>query len=394
MGGAYGHLMHLHEDLDLTFADLNRVFKLAGEGRLDGATEKTDGMNLVFTFDAATGRLLVARSAGDIKKGGLDAAALAGRFMGRPGDVVAAFQEGFETLRLALGALPERVARDVFGDTGTVWYSAEVIDPSCPNVIRYDERCIVLHAHGSFRLAEGKVHGEPAAPGIKALQAHQEAMATALVPMGRRLHMPQPFNGKLRRGPVVRAQQAVSELLTNAGLNKSSSFRDLIARRVQQSDHLRGLPRDVADAVIARMVGRPGAMTLTQVRKLAGPDARDRVDGFVAWEKEMAASVMRSVEMIVYRFSVELLRGMRSAMVSDHKAEVSRLREAVRVALPSLDGAIHGRHLDKLHDLNDIDSSAEGIVFRLGDRAYKMTGAFAPANQVLGVSRYGRTQPD
>lgn len=98
--------------------------------------------------------------------------------------------------------------------------------------------------------------------------------------------------------------------------------------------------------------------------------------------------------MIVYRFSVELLRGMRSAMVNDHKAEVSRLREEVRKTLPTLGGAVRGCHLDKLHDLSDIDSSAEGIVFRFGGKAYKMTGAFAPTNQVLGVGRYGRTQPD
>ena len=65
-GGAAGHLMHLYDNWELTFRELKDVMAAAAAGRLEQATEKVDGMNLVFTWDASTGQLRAARSAGDI----------------------------------------------------------------------------------------------------------------------------------------------------------------------------------------------------------------------------------------------------------------------------------------------------------------------------------------
>jgi hypothetical protein len=31
----------------------------------------------------------------------------------------------------------------------------------------------------------------------------------------------------------------------------------------------------------------------------------------------------------------------------------------------------------------------EGIVFKYGGKVYKLTGAFAPVNQLLGITKYG-----
>ena len=53
------------------------------QGKLDinqVATEKTDGQNLFITWN---GKLLAARNAGDIKRGGVDSKAIAKKFAGR-----------------------------------------------------------------------------------------------------------------------------------------------------------------------------------------------------------------------------------------------------------------------------------------------------------------------
>lgn len=48
-GGAYGHMSHLYEDLNLTFGDLKRIIKMGLSGKLNTATEKCiDGDSVVY----------------------------------------------------------------------------------------------------------------------------------------------------------------------------------------------------------------------------------------------------------------------------------------------------------------------------------------------------------
>src|SRR5271170_310946 len=111
MGGAAGHVQHLWENLGLTFGEIKEVLSLAAEGKLEKTSEKMDGANLVFTM--ANDQLKVARSGGDIKGGGMDAAGLAKKFFGR-GNVEEAFSNAFMVLQQALGSLGERDLMEIF----------------------------------------------------------------------------------------------------------------------------------------------------------------------------------------------------------------------------------------------------------------------------------------
>lgn len=385
MGGAYGHLMHLHEDLDLTFDDLRAVIAAASTGTLERATEKTDGMNLVFTVDTSTGNVKVARSAGDIKRGGLDAQALAGRFNGRSGDVVTAFQAGFEVLRLGMQSMPPTLLREAFGPRGDVWYSAEVIDTRCPNVIRYDVSCVVMHAHGSFRLVDGKVDQRVETPGLDPLFAR-------LAPGGD-LRAPTYVSPCLSSRAAVDIDRCLDVIMKASGASGDVTLREFAAGELRRRHHGSSLPAEVVDVLVDRLVGAPGAPNLAQIRRVAGPALKAQVDDFIAHEDAALVDALASVEHLVYRLGVELLDGTRSTMVDDHDAEVQRLRVEVSRAMADVghERVLH-RHVSRLRDA-EVTSSVEGVVFRHLGKAYKLTGLFAPMNQVLGFRRYGRGAP-
>ena len=136
---------------------------------------------------------------------------------------------------------------------------------------------------------------------------------------------------------------------------------------------------------------------MTQIRKMVPPDVFPGVNDFVKSEKGVMAQLVRPIEMAVHRFSVELLRGMQSVMVGSHDAEVERLRAAVTRAAQAVEASGDAKamevlrtQLSKLQGLEDIASSAEGVVFQFKGNAYKFTGAFAPVNQILGLLKYGR----
>jgi hypothetical protein len=63
-GGAYGHLAHPYEDMELTFQDLRKMVDQALIGNLK-AFEKTDGQQLSFTWK--DGQLRLARNKGHLK---------------------------------------------------------------------------------------------------------------------------------------------------------------------------------------------------------------------------------------------------------------------------------------------------------------------------------------
>ena len=142
-GGVVGHLSHLFDNPDLTFAEIKDILTQAADGRLENVSEKLDGMNLVFSWDITADDLRTARNSGDIKGGGMDAAAIAAKFYDR-GNVGDAFNAAFKVLRDAIGSLPDNVKRKVFGPKANVWYSMEVIYTENPNVINYDENSIVV----------------------------------------------------------------------------------------------------------------------------------------------------------------------------------------------------------------------------------------------------------
>ena len=48
------------------------------------------------------------------------------------------------------------------------------------------------------------------------------------------------------------------------------------------------------------------------------------------------------------------------------------------------------QQLRKIKHHDNINTAVEGFVFQIGDNMYKFTGNFAPANQILGLFKYGR----
>ena len=153
MGGAVGHLMHLYDNRDLTFSEIARIIDSAASGRLQRASEKLDGLNLVFSWDVSEDSLKVARSGGDIKSGGMDASSLASKFSGR-GNLTKAFNSAFRVLNGAIGSLPQKAKMKVFGNKASKWYSVEVIYTKNPNVINYDSNSVVFHGWPVFSVSK------------------------------------------------------------------------------------------------------------------------------------------------------------------------------------------------------------------------------------------------
>ena len=116
--------------------------------------------------------------------------------------------------------------------------------------------------------------------------------------------------------------------------------------------------------------------------------------------RKYISNVLRPLSDIISDFAIEVLRGVKSYFVSDNDREVARMRDELTKSIAYLKslqatgdekmGELVDQQLAKLGDIENLASSMEGIVFEYppgSDKIYKLTGAFAMSNQIIGRAR-------
>lgn len=393
--GSSGHLSHLIEDWELTFADLKDVISAAADARLESVTEKTDGTELLFSWNEELGQVRGARNSTDIKNGGLGAREFAARFSSK-GGLEIALTSAIGVLDRALAAVPPAVRVRLFGDTAERWYSAEIMHSAWQRTIRYAGNNIVFHEQPVFHVdhASGKVTREGGLAGAELSKWIKDLRSGVNDPQWRLHPWAEIQLKKLTDGTIV--AQALSRLdaaMSETGLHDDDTLASYVKERLASLlDDVTGLtlPDDVHAAVVARLAGLPGAPTLNAIKKMA-PDMYEHVKAAVGQEKKLVELALDPLESAMREFAVGLLRGVGSLFNDNPDAEVRRLQAATAKALNALErsddpaaktlfATMKGR-LERLEDINPI----EGIVFMYKGKPYKLTGAFAPMNRVLSL---------
>jgi hypothetical protein len=394
-----GHLQHLYDNRELTFREIKEVLSLAASGKLEQVSEKLDGLNLVFTWDMSTQSLRAARNAGDIKSGGMDAVALAAKFADR-GSLTEAFSGAFKVLRQAIGVLPGPVMKKVFGSTGSIWYSLEVIYSKNPNVINYDGNNVVFHQSPVFQLARNGSIEKGTGDGANILAKYIDKMQAAVTEKNWQVRGPSMLRlQKMTDGSIVqRALQEIDAAMNAAGVsdqdNLGNYIQQLASKDVNKTFKVHA---NVKREIVNRVIGAPGAQSVIALKKLVPKQEYETLRKFVQNSPDMLKKYIRPIELAVNRFAIEVLRGLQSTLISDNDAEVMRLRGEVSKAISAIEKsgnedamAILKSQMEKLGDLKNISAAMEGVVFIYKGKPIKFTGNFAAANQILGLFKYGR----
>ena len=157
-GAIAGHMMHLYENTDLSFADIAKVFHDAANGKLE-FTEKTDGQNNYLSFNLQAQEARAARNKGHQAVGGVNIDGLRKFFTtdrteaGKnpaPGSVVEAFIQSMASFERVVKSFPIEVQEELFLDENDnpIFYNTEVMAVENPNVINYDKDTLLVHQVG------------------------------------------------------------------------------------------------------------------------------------------------------------------------------------------------------------------------------------------------------
>lgn len=393
-GGAYGHMNHPFDvDINLTFGQLKDIVKKALTGELELAREKTDGQALAVSW--VNGRLVAARNKSHLKdkgKGAMDMDAVAAKFGGR-GGLTDAYNFAMKDLSVAISKLSDKQKEKVFGG-GSKFMNLEVIYPSSVNVIPYGQALLVFH--GTFEYDDaGNIIGEDQSAGrvlagmIKQINQNVQSKYTIQGPPVNKL----PKNKELSK-LQPKYLGMISKLQSEFGLKDNQGVAEYHQKWWEQFIEKNASELDAQQKIglVKRWAfGDKGF----RIKDIEDEKLRSWAEGVDKGDQQkISKENLMKFEKIFLGVGAEVLSFMSSVLTANpdsaKRAMVARLEQTIKDVEAKGDEKQVQKlklELQRLQDLGGFDKIVpnEGIVFVYGGNTMKLTGAFAPLNQILGI---------
>jgi hypothetical protein len=420
-GGAAGHMAHPYDDHGLTFNEMREIVSRALEGRLDieeAVTEKTDGQNIFVTwknneigFARGVGTIINPLTTSEIiadfqrkqQKAIAEKGAEAGVNYQR---VVDAYQACAEDLTEAFRSIPENTLNQIFKN-GKIFANMEIIYPATKNVISYDKAHLQFH-----NLAEYDDAGKIVETDLTGGAMMQKIIQDANAHMQKTFSFIPPQKIKLGRAYDFEDQQAaffseIDQLQNKFGLKPTDLvteyhkawWGDVIKTKAQSFGY--EIPENVLTALIYRWAFNNKSTNISLLKKeIANPE-------FIAWMSEFdkkdfkiyQKQNMEPFETIFLRLGVVVLKNAENFLAANPSKTVQEIKTELAELIKDIQASDNIANIKKLEfELKRIERiggfesivPSEGLVFVYGGHTYKLTGSFAPINQLLGVLKYTR----
>jgi len=411
-GGAAGHMAHPFEDLTMSFGELKKLMGLAFEGKLEvesegPITEKVDGQNLFASV--IDGEVRFARNKGQLKDRGRNAmrqADIDAKWKDIP-QVRSAFMKAAQTLEGGLGKLSKKVQKEIFKN-GENWVNFELIAQDNPNVINYDADVIIFH---NIHMVDekGNKAGTAAGAAKKLFKIFSDAEKSAKLSM--KIQPPQIV--KVNKDLTIdfskdqaAFMRGIDSVAKSAGLSDSNTLGDLLRANWDKElaklerKHAMDIPAGPRKNLIARFAEGDKSYRITSWKNDI-PDGAF-IDDLRELDGESIAinkKILSPVEIEVLKASVIVLKNIDTFVSANPDDSVKQLRSSIAQQIAAIRKSKDVKAIDqmmgslkKIQAMGGFDSlvPSEGIVFRYKGKLYKITGLFAPINQLMGLGRFGR----
>jgi hypothetical protein len=397
-GGAYGHMNHPFDiEMNLTFGDLKTIIRNALNGNLEFAREKTDGQALAISWRDDRG-LIAARNKGHLKNSGenaLDISGVASKFQGR-GGLTDAYNFAMKDLSDAIKGL-SKAQRDKVFKQGSSFMNLEVIYPTSVNVIPYGQPLLIFHGTMDYD-ENGKAIGA------------DTSSARMLAGMIKQINKDVQSNYTIQGPPVT-------ELPKSKNLSSLQSKFEGQLKKIQSEFKLKDSDgvADYHQAWWEQWVEKNSPSQLDNkakmglVKRWAFFDKGFRLDkknitdsDVLDWAKKtdkqdhskMAKDNLRKFEDIFLGVGAEVLSFMSSVITVNPDKAIRDMKKRLDTTIKDVQKSGDPKKIEKLRmELERLSVVGgkdkivpnEGIVFVYKGNTYKLTGAFASLNQILGL---------
>ena len=408
-GGAAGHLAHPYEDYDLTFQDIENMIDAALGGTLEYAQEKLDGQNLMVTYK--DGQVRAARNKGQVKDfaaNSLTVKQVDDMFSGR-GPIQMAFGEAMVDLETAINKLTPAQKQKFFGN-GSKFINLEVLYPATANVVPYGATQLRLH-HIKEYDKDGNIVGEDV-EGARQLEGALRQVE-AQNQKTYEIRITDPIT--IKKSADYDKQKAdllsiIKQITTQYKLKKGDKmglyfeawWKQYLQSMAKQYKY--EIPANIMQQLINRWCFNNKDVNIKMIRNDIDNEAfrnwvTETDKGEYANQKKIAA---KPIETLFLKLGVYTLSNIENLVALNPNDSVRQMKKDLKNAILNIKNTAANsqdgttaltflkRQLARLKDIGGFSTimPTEGLVFKYDGKLYKLTGAFAPINQILGYMRF------
>ena len=436
-GGVGGHMNHPYDNDELTFGQLKDMLRAAVAGELSGS-EKTDGQNLFVSFDVKQQKAKAIRNKTQIKAGGLTPEQLDEFFSEHPAQALRfSFVEALIAFQDFSKQLPKKIQLEIFGPSGNIYFNTEVMNPGTPglpkedprgqgtqNVVPYDKKTLLIHPGGHAQFNE-----ETGDRDDVDISSNYIALKTSLE--GKQTDNPSLFSiethpvRKLDARGLKKAEAllpktiaAIDNIISDSQVSDDTTLVSFVIEQVKADINTAspGMQEERIESLALKFLNlcrrkdgrgyfrcndkktRPQVEPNKNINSLLfglSGDAIRNLKNFKSNFKE--GQYRRALALALSDFTNAILDGFDSSFISDNEKQMNSLRDQLRKVMKRIsksdnEAAKEGLRLEmeKLKNIENVNTPTEGFVFDYNDSTYKFTGAFAPMNQILGMPKFQR----
>jgi len=413
-GGAAGHMSHPYDDLDLTFEDAANMIEAALSGKVEFAQEKLDGQNLMVTYK--DGKVRAARNAGQRKnfaQNAITADQLEQMMADKPPNVRTAFVEAMRDMESAINKLIPKQKEEFF-QNGKKFLNFEIIYPATTNVVAYGTTQLRLHGFKEYDM-EGNVISEDSDSAILLQKAIETVQASNQKTF--EIRVTDPITLQKTADYEKQKLELTKQLDTirntyNLGKQEKMSIYFQAWWKTYIKQKGKDLGYQIPDNTLQQLIGRWGfgvkTPNINKVKaEVNNQDFSKWIDlfdknGVLTQQKE----AKKPLEILFLKLGVYVLQNMQQLVALNPNDSIKMVRDDLALAIRQIklaaaspdmqdDGKsliVLKRELQKIQDIGGFDAivPTEGVVFKYNGKLYKLTGVFAPINQIIGSIKFKR----
>jgi len=404
-GGSAGHMSHLHDDISLTFANIKELITISLSGELnreEQSTEKLDGQALAISYK--DGNIIASRNKGDRKNFGensLSVEDVITKFSGR-GELSDAFGNAIQDLESAIKHLSKDTLFDIF-QNGKCFMHLEVIYPGTTNVINYDSAKLIFHGLTEYDRDGNAIRNDKsAAPKLTKLITDIDKH------LQKTYHISPPIAINLPKHIDFEAKQTyflnkLSKIQSEAGLKDNDTIKDylefkfteLIDSETKNSD----LDPILIKGLLTRWVEDNKSFNIKKLNTFT--DDSHLIERLLNIEKKSESlykEFIKPIELLILELGATILKNATGLLAANPDESLQKIKVELEKTIKELENTNDitkisklRNQLEKIEAMGGFDTivPTEGIVFTYNGKTYKMTGQFAPINQILGSLKFG-----
>lgn len=396
-GGLAGHMSHIIDCEDYTCADLKNLIKDLFSGNITDITEKTDGLQIMVSMDLS-GELKFYRNIGDLESGGMTLETLKTKFS-KP-EISEAYYEAGKLLTKILN----KISVEFFhpNEYTLKCLNCECLNTKTENVIPYGRNIVDIHNISIFHKDGNEKwnSGGTSEDGLdKISQACKDVENTWVSP-------------KIIISVTEESDKLVQEFYKE--LDKIFNGDDTMTIEEWKKDRFQELTSDDetsewywigdsaegAEILYDRWFNGKKNINLRILKNTYYPKYKDKLEEIEKSKKwrDTISEVLFPLDNLFLKIGNEAIKLCNNLLNSGEigtksiKEISQKLKDTVSDIKSSgvvSDQIKLSRELARFEALgsNPINAT-EGLVIKYNNRILKLTGTFAPLNQILGLSKY------